>query len=133
MKKLVLALLFVLPGLFATSQKVYFLYVQSEQEQPFFVKINERIHSSTPSGYCIISKLIDSTYSFTIGFPQQKYPDQKFSVVMRSRDHGYLLKNFGEKGWGLFNLQSMEIQMASNDISKAGTATMEKKRSNTFH
>ncbi|MEO7922571.1 MAG: DUF4476 domain-containing protein [Chitinophagaceae bacterium] len=113
MKKLQLSLLFSLAFFIASSQKVYFLYVQADPEQAFFVKMNEKIHSSTASGYIILSKLVDSTYSFSIGFPQNKWPEQYFSVAVNKKDHGYLLKNFGEKGWGLFDLQTLAVQMGT--------------------
>lgn len=112
MKKLHLTLLFSLAVLIATSQKVYFVYIQTETEQAFFVKMNEKVNSSTASGYIILPKLFDSIYSFSIGFPQNKWPEQNFSVLINKKDHGYLLKNFGEKGWGLFDLQTLNVQMA---------------------
>ena len=96
----------------ASSQKVYFVYIQTESEQPFFVKMNDKIQSSTASGYIILAKLVDSTYNFSIGFPQNKWPEQNFSVAIGKKDHGYLLKNFNEKGWGLFDLQTLAVQMA---------------------
>ena len=88
------------------------MYVQTESEQPFFVRMNEKTYSSSASGYVILSKLHDSSYSFSIGFPQNKWPEQNFAVSVNRKDHGYLLKNFGEKGWGLFDLQTMSVQMA---------------------
>lgn len=112
MKKLHLCLLFSMALFTASSQKVYFVYVQTESEQPFFVKMNGKIYSSSPSGYVILSRLLDSTYSFSIGFPQNKWPEQNFSVSVSKKDHGYLLKNFAEKGWGIFDLQTLAVQMA---------------------
>jgi hypothetical protein len=108
------------------SQKQYFVYLQSEPEQAFFVKMNEKIHSSTPSGYLILSRLRDSSYSFSIGFPQNKWPEQKFSVDVKAKDHGYLLKNFGEKGWGLFDLQTMAIQMGLATVNNSSQKTEQK-------
>ncbi|MGZ8554191.1 MAG: hypothetical protein ACXWV8_12335, partial [Chitinophagaceae bacterium] len=96
----------------AFSQKVYFIYLQSEAEQPFSVKINEKTYNSSPSGYLILSNLKDSSYNFKISFPQNKWPAQQFSVTIKSKDYGYLLKNFGEKGWGLFDLQTMSVLMS---------------------
>ena len=114
MKKLHLCLLFSLAIFTASSQKVYFVYIQTESEQPFFVKMNEKVQSSTASGYIILAKLLDSTYNFSIGFPQNKWPEQNFSVSVSKKDHGFLLKNFNEKGWGLFDLQLLSVQMAIN-------------------
>lgn len=118
MNKLVVCFLFSLASLTGFSQKVYFVYLQSEAEQAFFVKMNGRIHSSSAAGYLILSKLRDSTYNFTVGFPQNKWPEQNFSVTVNKKDHGYLLKNFGEKGWGLFDLQTLAVQMAISGSSK---------------
>ena len=112
MKKLQLSILFSLAVLTASSQKVYFIYIQTEFQQPFFVKINKKIINSTASGYVIIPKLVDSTYSFNIGFTQTKGMEQQFSVKVGKQDHGYLLKNFDTKGWGLFDLQTMAVQMS---------------------
>lgn len=118
MKKLLICLLISATTLVASSQKVYFVYLQSEADQPFFVKMNEKINSSTGSGYLILSKLHDSSYNFSIGFPQNKWPEQNFSISVNKKDHGYLLKNFGDKGWGLFDLQTMAIQMPVSVTSK---------------
>ena len=111
MKKLILCLLFSVTCFVASSQKVYFVYIQTESDQPFFVKMNEKVNSSTGSGYLILSKLHDSSYNFSVGFPQNKWPEQNFSVAVNKKDHGYLLKNFDEKGWGLFDLQTLAVQM----------------------
>lgn len=116
MKKLHLLLFLTLAVLSASAQKVYFVYIQTEVEQPFFVKINQRTQWSSPAGYIILSKLHDSSYNFSVGFPQNKWPEQKFTVAVNKKDHGYLLKNLQEKGWGLYDLQTMEMQMASNTI-----------------
>ncbi len=116
-----LFLLFISTASF--SQKVYFVYLQSEPEQAFFVKMNGKIHSSTASGYLILPKLVDSSYNFTVGFPQNKWPDQQFEVAVKAKDHGYLLKNFGEKGWGLFDLQTLSVQMSAAATPKTSILT----------
>jgi hypothetical protein len=117
MKRFVLSFLILVSCLSAFSQKIYFLYLQSDNDQPFFVKMNEKIYSSAASGYVILPGLRDSSYTFSIGFPQNKFPEQKFAVDIRGKDRGYLLKNLGEKGWGLFDLQALTIQMALPDKS----------------
>jgi len=121
MKKLFFCILFVGSLLAAYSQKVYFVYLQSEADQPFFVKLDNKVHSSTSSGYLILSKLVDSTYNFSVGFPQSKLPEQNFSVTINKKDHGFLLKQFGEKGWGLYNLQTLAVQMSSSPGVKTNT------------
>jgi len=133
MKRFILCFLFLANVFIALSQKVYFVYLQAEQEQPFFVKMNEKLYSSTASGYLILSGLHDSSYNFSVGFPQNKWAEQNFSVAVNSKDHGFLLKNFGETGWGLFDLQTLAVQMpsAANIKSDAGTKS-EKKEVSVF-
>jgi Domain of unknown function (DUF4476) len=121
MNKLIICLLFSMITLVASSQKVYFVYLQSESGQPFFVRMNEKISSSTGSGYIILSKLRDSSYNFSIGFPQNKWAEQNFSLPVAAKDYGYLLKNFGEKGWGLFDLQTLAVRMAISGNTKSET------------
>lgn len=131
MKKFLLAFLCMAASVAVFSQKVYFVYLQTEQEQPFYVRLNDKLYSSTASGYLILSQLRDSTYYFLVGFPGSKWPEQRFNVTISGKDHGYLVKNFGEKGWGLFNLQSMNIQMAEGD-KRQGRINMEKKEVSEF-
>ena len=123
MSKLTVCLLFSIVSLTGFSQKVYFVYLQTESEQTFYIKMNAKVYSSSASGYLILSKLRDSTYDFTVGFPQNKWSEQNFSVTINNKDHGYLLKNFGEKGWGLFDLQKLSVQMAIS-----GSAKIEEKK-----
>lgn len=121
MKKIILFIVFL--GLIYTSsaQKVYFIYFQSENGQQFFVKTGDKFYNSV-SGYLILSKLLDSTYDIAIGFPQKKGSEQYFSVPVKSKDHGFLIKNFEEKGWGLFDLQTMAVQMSSIKTTQTGTS-----------
>ena len=131
MKKFHLSLLFSLAVLTVSSQKVYFVYIQTESAQPFFVKMNKKIINSTASGYIILSKLVDSTYNFNIGFPQNKWMEQQFSITLGRQDHGYLLKNFDDKGWGLFDLQSLAVQMSISGNTGSGDK-VENKNEPTF-
>jgi hypothetical protein len=114
MKKNVVCLLALICSFSAAfSQKTYFVYLQIEQQQPFYVKLGDKTYSSSATGYLILSKLVDSSYSLTVGFPNDKWPEQKFTVNLGGKDKGYLLKNFQDGSWGLFDLQTLTIQMAT--------------------
>jgi Domain of unknown function (DUF4476) len=128
MNRFILCLLFSMFFLRATSQRVYFVYLQAETAEPFFVKMNDKVFPSTGSGYLILSRLRDSTYRFSVGFPQNKWPESNFSVVVNGKDHGYLLKNFGEKGWGLFDLQTLSVQMPLVAMIKVDSAVKAESR-----
>ena len=56
----------------ASSQRIYFIYLQSEMQQPFFVKLGDKLQSSSASGYLILSRLKDSTYTFAVGLPARR-------------------------------------------------------------
>jgi hypothetical protein len=114
-------LFFCLSGLLA--QEKHFVFIQSDNNLPFYVSLNGKLLSSTATGYVIIPKLTNGDYNFSIGFAKNAFPEQGFQVVIDNKDLGFNLKNFGEKGWGLFNLQSFNVTMAgstsSNDVANA--------------
>lgn len=124
MKRVVLCMSLLLWAGLVSAQRRWFLYLQSEQEQPFFVKMNDKVYSASSSGYLILSQLSDSSYTFGVGFPQARWPEQRFTVNIRQGDKGYLLKYLPEKGWGLFDLQTAELVMPSQNTT--GGVKMEK-------
>jgi hypothetical protein len=115
MKNLVLLVTLVLSCVCASAQKVYFIYLQSDNYSPFYVKMNDKIYSSTTSGYLILSNLVDSTYNFAIGFPSSQ-PEARFNISLNGKDKGFLIKNF-DTGLGLFDLQNLSITKEIKDNS----------------
>jgi hypothetical protein len=101
------------------AQQNHFIYLQTENKYPFYVKMDKKILSSSVSGYLIIPKLQDGNYALTIGFPKEEWPEQQVTCTVNKKDVGYLVKNFGSKGWGLFNLQTMEVIKLGSGV--AGT------------
>jgi len=99
-------------GSFGFSQLSHYIYLQTDNQQPFYIKYNNRIYSSSASGYLILSKLKDGAVEFSVGFPKYDQPEQKFQCLLENTDKGYLIKNFAEKGWGLYDLQSSAIVYA---------------------
>ncbi len=110
MKRFIFLIVLAVFFMTASAQKVYFMYLQAEPAQPFFLKLNGKVHSSSASGYLILSRLADTSYTITIGFIKPGIREQVFTVRMEQKDHGFLLKDFGEKGWGLFDLQRLTVQ-----------------------
>lgn len=113
MKRLTCCLALLLFFSTAFTQQLYFIYLQTEPEQPFFIKANNKVFSSTATGYVILTRLADSVHTITVGFPQNKWPEQQFKIDIKAKDHGYVLKNYGDKGWGLTDLQTSALQMAT--------------------
>lgn len=126
MNKLILSLCFLAGFLPAIAQKQYFIYLQSENNQPFHVTMGEKSFTSTASGYLILSKIPDTTIQVKIWFTYDRSPQQTYSIHVKRRDHGYLIRNFAEKGWGLFDLQDLSVTMSTAAIrpSSSGKASV---------
>lgn len=107
-------LLSLLTGLSAFSQKDYFIYIQTDNNQPFYVLMDGKTYSSSDHGYIILSGLQGQAYQFVIGFPKNVFPEQNFILNVFNKDAGYELKNFADKGWGLVNYQTEEATMNRN-------------------
>jgi hypothetical protein len=108
------------------AQEKHFVFIQSDNKQPFYVSINGKIYSSTASGYVIIPKQLEGEYNAVIGFAGNSFPEQSFKYVIDKKDLGFNLKNFGEKGWGLFNLQTLAVTMAGEVGANVARAVVEK-------
>lgn len=128
MKKLLLLCVLFGAAVPLWAQQVFFIFIQSDAHAPFYVKMGEKVLSSSASGYLIIPKLKDSTCSFQLG-PAAKEGELRFEVPISGKDRGFLLKKFSE-GWGLFDLQSMAVIMPTN--SDAGGLSGTKIRNDRF-
>ncbi len=103
----------------SVAQQVHFVYLQTENGQPFYIKKNNVVTSSSAAGYLILPRLAEGDYDITVGFPKKEFPEEKFQISVDDNNKGFLLKNFNEKGWGLFNLQSFAIVMGNNANDEA--------------
>ncbi len=105
------------------AQQNHFIYIQTENKQPFYVRVGDKLLSSSSVGYIVIPKLQNGIYEMNIGFPKNEWPQQRITVTVNNNDAGFVLKNFEEKGWGLFNMQTLDIIMASaGQANKDGAA-----------
>lgn len=105
---ILILLLFIGPACF--SQRPNFVYIQSEPAQPFNVKLGEQTFQSSRTGYLILSKLTDTSYQIIVSFPSTLWPEQHFTLSVNHTDKGYLLKDFGDKGWGLMDWRKLTVQ-----------------------
>ena len=126
MKYIFSLLISIVSSLNISAQQNHFLYFQTENKQPFYVKLDNKIFSSSSAGYLIVSKLKEGNYTITFGFPKNEWPEEKISFKV-NKDAGYILKNFEEKGWGVFNLQSFDVIMPGDEITKNNKPVQENK------
>ena len=118
-------IVFILVGTYSVNaQENYFVYLQTENNQPFYARMNNKVISSTTTGYMILPKMSEGKYEVTIGFPKKEFGEEKFTIEINNKSEGYLLKDFGEKGWSLFNLQTLALVSPNTTDSPAmGVAT----------
>jgi hypothetical protein len=114
--------LFLLMTATGLAQNDHFILIQSETNQPFYARINDKTYSSSEIGHLIIPQLKDTAYDITIGFPKDVYHEQKFRITLHEREMGLQLKNTGERGWVLYNWQTLDVTPAQ----KTGAITAEK-------
>lgn len=131
MKKLFLLLLVNALVFTVKAQKPHFVYLQTDNGQPFYVKLDNKIISSSSEGYIILPGITDGEYKIVVGFPKNKFPEENFSLTVDKKNEGFLLKNFDDKGWQLFNLQTLALIPGTEKQTVAVTNT-EKKDADSF-
>jgi hypothetical protein len=120
MKNILTSLIFCFSCLLVNAQQSHFIYLQTENKQPFFVKLDNKILNSYPLGYLIIPKLDDGLYSLVIGFPETNY-EEEFSCSIKNKDVGFIIKNAGEKQWQLLNIQTFAVIIPGEVATKPVT------------
>ncbi|HEX2606280.1 MAG TPA: hypothetical protein VHK91_02830, partial [Flavisolibacter sp.] len=129
MKKALLFSLICLVSLVVQAQQSYFLYLQTEGNVPFYMKLQDKVYSSSALGYMILPELSDSTYTLSLGIPSTAAGEGRFSLSMRGNDHGYLLRA-ADGALQLYDLQGQGIIKPLNDASK--TSLTYESRSDAF-
>ncbi len=115
MKSLLLLCCVLFFGSALQAQQYQFIYLQTDNKQPFYVRVNEKLYSSSAAGYLVIPKLKDGMQNLSVGFPKNEWPAQNLNVNIAGKDLGFLLKPFDNNKWGLFNLQTMEVVKVTDD------------------
>jgi hypothetical protein len=55
----------------AEAQQDHFVYLQTDNGQPFYVRMNHQILSSSSEGYIIIPNITSGVYQIKVGFPKK--------------------------------------------------------------
>ena len=121
-RKLFFSFLMIAFSLLAKAQQSHFVYLQTDNGQPFYTKFNGKLISSSAEGYVILPGVADGDYQLTVGFPKNELPEETFKINIDKNNEGYLIKNFDEKGLQLFNLQTLAlIEGTGNNAIAANT------------
>jgi hypothetical protein len=86
----------------------YFVLVQADSGQAFYIRLDSQLHSSSPAGHLILAQLKDSVYTITVGFPGQVYPEQRYLLSIRQKDRAFRLSQRDNR-WGLFDSQGQTV------------------------
>lgn len=115
----------------AIAQSTHYIYIQSEQRSPFYVRMGQQTFSSSAFGHLILSGLKDSTYFVHIGFPRQQGQEHQFRIALNRKDRGFELKRNSSGNIILYDWhseQSLLPAAAKETQSSAGAAV----RSDTY-
>lgn len=116
-KSLLFVCVLLLCRLSGIAQQSHFIYIQSDDKQPFSAVLNKKSYQSSGTGYLIISKIPSGKQTLLLGFTGSKLPPFEFTMQVEA-DAGYALKNYNEKGWGLYNLQTMAVVMGTASLQQ---------------
>jgi hypothetical protein len=91
----------------------YFVLVQADSGQAFYIRLDSQLHSSSPSGHLILAQLKDSVYTITVGFPGQIYPEQRYLLTIRQKDWALHLSQRDNR-WGLFDSEGRTMPVVAD-------------------
>ncbi len=129
MKKLLVLIFFFWGYTSVSAQKVYFIYLESDNGLPFYVRTTDKVYSSSSAGYLILPNLADSNYTLFIGFPSTRSKETKFTVTMQGTDHGFSIKQM-DGSLNLFDLQNLNLLTPTKD--QANNNVIYESRSDAF-
>jgi hypothetical protein len=121
----------IVTGSAVRAQQSYYIYIQSDNGQPFYTQIGDKVYSSSAIGHVIIAGLKDNVCNFEIGFPQHASRPQQFSVSIHGKDHGYQLKKNGTE-WTLYNWQNQETIKPNRGSGTSAVLYGDRKKDDAF-
>ncbi|MBA4259618.1 MAG: hypothetical protein C0446_10670 [Chitinophaga sp.] len=99
---------FLLIAFFSDAQN-NFLYIQSDNNQPYYIQVKDKIHSSNGKGYLLVPSLADGDYGIILGFPAGAYSEYLFKFSVSGKPKGFSLRINQEGEWMLMDMVSMAL------------------------
>lgn len=99
-----------------SAQPNHYIYIESENKQPFYVVLNKTIYSANTGGYVIIPQLKSQVYQLQIGFPRNQSEELTFYVNIDNSDYGFILQSNSSNRWSLVNLLTFNTILAGDSI-----------------
>lgn len=101
-----------------------FVLIQSDNRQPFYVRMGGQFYSSSQEGHLILAHLRDSVYGVAIGFSGSIAAEQYFNISIRQKDLDLMIRqDRAEGGWNLYDAESsVTLKPAAPDNEKGNNA-----------
>jgi hypothetical protein len=109
-------------GIFAQAN-ANFIFLQTANNEPFFVTINKKSYSSTSYGYLVLSNITSNSLQFSLGYLRND-KTYNFRVDNITKDRGFVVKNMGSQ-LSLFDWQSTDLINANEPTTPSNTAKTE--------
>ena len=122
-KKWVFLWIILLIAFQSFAQQDHFVYLQTDNGKPFYVRMDNKILSSSSEGYVILPNITNGVYKISVGFPKNEYPEETFTVTVDNNNEGFLVKHFDENGLQLFNLETLALITGNRDTATRTLAT----------
>ncbi|TAF49742.1 MAG: hypothetical protein EAZ62_08870 [Sphingobacteriia bacterium] len=109
MRMILLMFGFFVWGTATVQAQGQFLYLQSENNQPYYLLINNQVFASNGKGYLMIPQMRNGEYKVVLGFPANAYAEKQFPVTIDNRPKGYHLRYTKEGEWVFQDMVSLEL------------------------
>lgn len=110
-------ILFMLTAYFAASdgygQELRNIYIQSENRNAFYVKVDGRIYPSSTGGYAVVGGLPAGERELGIGFSSDSWSIFTFFCKLNENDLAFMLRK-DKEGWQLFNIHNGAVIPSGN-------------------
>ena len=106
------------------SQSTHFIYIQADEKQAFYVKIKEKVFSSSDLGYLTIPHLSEGSQKFTLGFPKNQWPSINYNIEIGDKDLGFQLKKVDSNTWALYDIQTSEL-VSPDEVNQPQTEILQ--------
>jgi hypothetical protein len=100
---------FVLALALVANAQSNFLYIQSENNQPYYIQFKGNTYGSNGKGYLFIPQLPNGNHSITISFPGDQYGEYTFSFTVADKPKGYALRITQDGEWMLMDMVTTEL------------------------
>lgn len=115
---LTLALLALFSGNSALAQRFSYVYLQGDKQTPIYVKLEGEMLPRYGQNYALISRLAPGAINVEVLFQQNKFPSQKFTILVPEDGQRSLLLTKQQEGWALYDLVQKFYIPAGNIASE---------------